>query len=254
MKKTIKIYEEQGQKYQFSSEELSVLINQRKHLTSHSDKKATKGSIMEELANLLFVSSEAIKNWMYGYNGPSDLEQVKKIAAFFDVDYHRLLNQEDNKMNNNNSIVVSGSTNQTVYTREIVRDLYLSMLGVIDSVEWFWDLMSSYPEFYPSTHEDFIIEKDAYEKAMQSSLADAKKKLERSLLDIPETLYSRLETYIWSVLENLVSQVTDYKFNPQDEDDLPTYEESVYIPLCDYYEDRKYMRELRDLFQDYIVR
>ena len=83
--KTIKLYEEEGTNYQFDSEKFKMLINQKKLYLNQMHKKTTKAEIMESIAGELCVSTEAIKNWMYGYNGPSDIEQVKKIGDCLEV-------------------------------------------------------------------------------------------------------------------------------------------------------------------------
>ena len=53
--------------------------------------KARKFKIYEEIANRCCVSFDAVKNWFSMKNGPGDLEQVKKIAEYFGIDYMNLL-------------------------------------------------------------------------------------------------------------------------------------------------------------------
>ncbi len=51
-------------------------------------RKVTKGQIAEEIASKLYVSTDAIKNWKSGNNGPASLELIKKAAEVLHTDWH----------------------------------------------------------------------------------------------------------------------------------------------------------------------
>ena len=93
MQKIVKTYNEEGVKYQFDSKKMLMYANQMKSELQMRGKKLNKSNIMKELAEKLYISEDAVKSWMYGNNGPSDLEQVKLVADYFGVEYHQLLDK-----------------------------------------------------------------------------------------------------------------------------------------------------------------
>ena len=137
MCKEIKSYTENGEKYRFDREKLDMFILQKREHLMAQKKKAFKITVIRELAEDTFVSEEAVKSWTYGNNGPSDLEQVKKIADYFGVDYHELLKQEENKMNTENSKYMEQISEQVkLQTHASVRDIYVAMFEAVDKI---WD-------------------------------------------------------------------------------------------------------------------
>ena len=64
-----------------------------KELFTSGRKKADK-SVLEyetELGDALSVSNNAIHNWRFGMNGPSDLETIKQLAEYLDISDYMLL-------------------------------------------------------------------------------------------------------------------------------------------------------------------
>ena len=64
--------------------------------------RMTKTDLRQDLANHLNLSPEAIKNYVQGYNGPADIEMVKKMAAYLEMDCTELMKEvstmAENKM------------------------------------------------------------------------------------------------------------------------------------------------------------
>lgn len=59
-----------------------------------SGRKKADMSVLEyetELGEALSVSSNAIQNWRFGMNGPSDLETIKQLAECLDISDYMLL-------------------------------------------------------------------------------------------------------------------------------------------------------------------
>ena len=50
-----------------------------------------KNVIYEDISKLCIISSDAVKNWFVGKNGPGEPEYVYKMADYFGVDYRCLL-------------------------------------------------------------------------------------------------------------------------------------------------------------------
>ena len=62
------------------------------------EEKMSKGMIIDDLAKELCVSPDAIRNWKYGKNGPSDLDSIKKAALIFHIDWKLLVKRVNGEM------------------------------------------------------------------------------------------------------------------------------------------------------------
>ena len=88
-----------------------------------------KKNIKEKLAESIHCQEGTIDGWLKKYNGPSDIEIIKKIASFFGVKTKQLLKdveEEDKEKMNNRTIACD--------KKEIVRKLYANMCEMIDSL------------------------------------------------------------------------------------------------------------------------
>ena len=63
----------------------------------------------------------------------SDLEQVKLLGEFFEIDYHKLLKKEEGHMKDTMLTVDIETETQRNYTKERIREIYRAMLKFIDS-------------------------------------------------------------------------------------------------------------------------
>lgn len=256
--KAIKLYEEEGTKYQFDSEKFKVLINQKKLSLNKAHKKTTKAEIMESIADEMCVSTEAIKNWMYGYNGPSDLEQVKKIGDYFETDYHFLLNKEEDTMSTTTINTFDGSA-QALYTRERVRELYASLLKYVNRGAYYQMEIADLKGFCEEDMKLAVKMPDLMHQAseeMYSILDETIELLNSYLLDIPEGLFDRLYNYTCERQDDVIEY---YRFTYAAADEGEGREAELWInedaleQASDYFYG-KGMKELRELFKDYIVR
>lgn len=84
------IYTDKNADYVFNSFAFKAELNKRKN-GYREGQKITFQEIFEELAEQLNVSVEAVKRWKQGYNGPSDIDIVKQIASYLEIDYMVLL-------------------------------------------------------------------------------------------------------------------------------------------------------------------
>jgi transcriptional regulator with XRE-family HTH domain len=258
-KKAVKLYEEEGTKYQFDSEKFKVLINQKKLSLNKAHKKTTKAEIMESIAEDMCVSTEAIKNWMYGYNGPSDLEQVKKIGDFFETDYHYLLIKEATIMNTTVTTSTMDGSAQALYTRESVRKLFAAFLKFVNRGTYYQDQIVEAKGFY----DDEMISGEKVPCLMHSAmdemltiLDEIRELLYENLLEIPEGFYNRLFNYVSEKQDDLLGYY-HFNYSAADEEEgtkeeLWIYEEG-YQAACDYFFE-KGIDELRELFKEYVVK
>ena len=252
MKKTCKTYTEKGITYQFNPSSLMMFINRKKSAGRKGDHKITHTSIREELADVAFVSQEAVKNWMYGNNAPSDIEQVKVIADYFDIDYHELLTiaeEKDMTMSTEN-ILAKGSTSQQKYTKKLIRKIYHRIIDLTEAIHYYTDM-----QYYPRDLEAFKAEENVAfikegAKDMGDKLWELERMLHRGMLDIPTDSYKKIEKYIYGMLTNWVEGTAPALMYNRSDEDLERYlDENDWI--FDYI-DEDYLEDIRKVFAEYI--
>ncbi len=250
MKFTTKIYEVNGIKYRFSSNKLQDYMSKKKMEEKAAGNKLPKFKIMENIAELLCVSPEAIKNWMYGMNGPSDLEQIKNLGNFFGVSYLEFLEKEDAIMNNKEV-----EQQYSIYTKDRIREIYHAMLGFI------YTCQSYYADEYLNDEKN-ASEEDYTEKVheawnnLYTNILNINTLLERSMLDISEESYKKIESYIWDELHDYISLAVPDKSHGDNFDGAP-YDEDWIESANEYfakYLEGGYRQELRSLFEEYMVK
>ena len=91
-----KLVDDDGKEYVFSCEKFNDVISKHQMiLQAKSGHRVSKLSIYEDLSNKLYISLDTIRNWVRGRNGPSNLEDTKKLAEFIQIDYHELLDTHE---------------------------------------------------------------------------------------------------------------------------------------------------------------
>lgn len=89
--RNLKVFQYQDIKVQFNAksfDDLSKVYKQKK--------KVTLSSIEAEIAKEVRVSEEAVRNWRFGKNGPSELEMIQGIAKILELsDWTILLEKYD---------------------------------------------------------------------------------------------------------------------------------------------------------------
>ena len=255
MKKTCKSYKEDGVQYQFDNFRLKMFIEQKKGYLKKANLKVTQEMIRDELAEHACVSSEAIKNWTYGYNAPSDLEQIKVLAEYFEVDYHQLLREE--KAMTSAAEVRYDLTNdeQKQYTRTIVRGIYQGIINLLDKMEdydWRFTWLDEEEPDSLFNDENKELVKDAY-REMNGMRRDLVKQLRYSLLDLPVDFYHSMKEYLDEELYAMIKGIADIDIDRyKSDDDRNDYLHSwAWASL--QLEEEVVEERLRQLFADYIV-
>ena len=258
MCKSVKTYTENDKKYRFDCEKLKKFMVFRIQDMKSQGIKGTKKSITDDLSGKLYVSSEAVKSWTYGTNGPSDLEQVRKIAEYFDTDYHNLLTQEENTMNINENISYDQLTDsQKSQTHACVREVYVAMFEAIDMM---WS--------YYHAEDDHLFEKYSeeeyakynvvqYEEA-EASVYNVNKLLNKYMLDIPQSFSDKIFKWFH---KNVQDRLTDIVFlfialwDGPDPDELKELEETINFLKNEEYQYKSgiYYKELQNMFTDYVL-
>ena len=90
MKNNRRVFTENGTQFIFNDKAFkSCVINAAKV------RDTTQGKIMDDLSVKLDVSKDAVNNWLYGRNGVSDPEMIKKAAEYLQVDWTLLVKKLD---------------------------------------------------------------------------------------------------------------------------------------------------------------
>ncbi len=251
MRNTCKTYEENGTSYQFSHKKLLMHMNKKKYGAQLAGKKITKQVMMEELAEKLFVSAEAVKNWMYGYNGPSELEQVKSLADYFGINYHDLLDtEEDTKMEEKKSSLNMTIDPQGYCTKERVRVIFRRMVDFYERVYYYYGTLARNED---ETDEEYADRCQVGKYELRGIFSSIEHEIKYSALDIPGEFYSLLMSYLWHDIYDVIDLVTGIAQGNYDPDDeLADYYDGLDGYFDDTYEDRC-MKELKELFEDYCV-
>ena len=255
MKNTCKTYEENGIKYRFDSQKLLVQVNQRKHYLQNAGKKVTKALIMDELAEKCYVTVEAIKNWMYGYNGPSEMEQVKVLADYFEIDYHQLLKEEEIMTNGKEMTSKTVNEAQAIYTKDRIREIYQGMLAFVHrGREWYYSLLvGNEEELLDKEYQKQVLAANAELRAMFNNIAY---RLENSMLDIPQASYEKIYNFLWTELDDYVDLIASPTIVEDAEKGRDPEDEDYYDLAMDHiseFLDGGYNNDLRELFREYIV-
>ena len=90
-----RLVDDDGQEYYFSCDKFNKAISTYlSKLQTQNNRKVNKTSIRKYLADELHLSPDSIKNWEVNKNGPSSLEDTKKLAELIQIDYHELLDTD----------------------------------------------------------------------------------------------------------------------------------------------------------------
>ncbi len=116
--------DEEGNKCRFSFTGFYAAIEKYRDTNNSNAKRITFSEIYAIISDNLNVSTEAVRNWRRGYNGPADIEIVKDIANILKCDFHSLLDTKEYE--NITSIVEAKTVNMDPGDSE--NDVLMSIL------------------------------------------------------------------------------------------------------------------------------
>ena len=90
MKKNRRVFTENGAQFIFNDKAFKSCV-----MNAAKQRGTTQGRIMDELSDTLGVTKDAVNNWLYGRNGVSDPEMIRKAAACLQVDWTLLVRKMD---------------------------------------------------------------------------------------------------------------------------------------------------------------
>lgn len=109
------IYRKDGIAYVFNTEAFNGLIRERKSASRKMEDTQTQDEIILEICEKKKMSYETVRNWAKGSNGPGDIDLVKDLAEYFDVDFMTLLIPKDQISGGINvNVDISGTDDKSV--------------------------------------------------------------------------------------------------------------------------------------------
>jgi len=240
-----------GNEYVFSSFAFKKCVNTYKAKVKMDKTDISVEQIYETIADSAHVSVDAVKNWMYGKNGPADLETVKHLAEVLKVDYMELLKiQEESNMPEKN-VEMNMAMNVVIdmdKTKDVIRVVYQKMSAFMDA---------AVDELCFDSDEHTYWTYDEIYKDMRNTL-------HQSMLDIPISIYDKLleiieddfYLYLYGIVPGVGVYVdlweqTEYlnlcekqKFNPNDDFAKQTFMQ---------HESEKYYNKIREILKDYLL-
>lgn len=234
-----------GTRYRFNSFAFKVSIRNYVALCKEQGNKITGEQVKKEIAEKLFLSPDAIKNWISGYNGPADMETVKGIADYLKITYVTLLQKEEDKPMSENREIKNVVCNYHS-TKDVIRTLYQEMAEFMDLVQ-------------ETTCFDGIGQAEYFEYVSQYNYLVTL--LHKSMLDIPLDVYDKLEKIISSDFDFYIN---GYDWGMIDIWDCSEYDE--FVQRSNYNEDcelcraeyvcelsKKFYSEMRVVLKDYLI-
>lgn len=147
-----------------------------------NDKKYTISDFDENVANVLHFSSDTIKNWRLGKNGPGDFQIIKQLADFLKINYHDLLVDKDDKpvtVIDREAFEIEGNNE-----KDIIMHMYRLF---VDYIYWFTGSDGASKAYK-------LLESP--EKEQSDYISNLYYLLDRSALDVSEEIYNDLRKTI----------------------------------------------------------
>lgn len=130
--------------------------------TRNKQQKCTAEKLREDIADALNISSETVKKWYQGLNGPIDEETVKRVADFFEIDYMNLLIDRNGEADMNTEKII---------TRYDEKEIVLEVFKKIVEIIWL-ETERFKPNYYDAKYQDedtFISRwNELYQQAFQT--------------------------------------------------------------------------------------
>lgn len=251
MKSSVKYYEGEGIKYQFNASMMNACIGKAKMDARKCGQRVTKSQISEKLADLLFVSTDAIKNWMYGVNGPADIEQVKTLGDFFHVDYHELLKKEDVSMER--TMMDYSKALQYQKTKDCVREIYAEIVELMEMAK------VSLVNWHPGNGKEIPDETREVNQRIDQANIDAECNkvymlVLKHAIDFPVDYRNWLLGYLVADFLPVV-QGLHYTFSEEEANEIGVPYDSPEVEYEEllYYFENEYIDELAYMFKDYMM-
>lgn len=198
MQKKIKKYIVNGKAKQFDSFAFKKLFDER-----YNKLGISKLEYEMKLGELLCVSHNAIHNWRFGNNGPSDIDIIKKLANYLEIsDYELLL------VDRKDDIIMKITERQKDSLKRIYDAIieYLDRFRQTDGFNNYWSKLSQ--KGIDSKYIEGMIYDIAEKKQHKVELV-----LEKEYIDLYRLpVYEQLEEYVCDYLIQIYDGKLEYAY------------------------------------------
>lgn len=197
--KQTKIFEINNVKYQFDQYAFKAELK----IYKDREKIRNISKVFDVLADTVSVTPEAVKQWYYGNNGPSDIEMILKIAKSIGIgDYLKIM-----KKAKENKKVANLSTLQIESTKRVY-DAIIDYLNDFYKTDGFTGAL--WYEFLRKGSKD--PEQDIYEYA-ESKIAEVQLVLQKEYFYLRNTeIYADILEYVENDLYNIFDGKLSYAY------------------------------------------
>ena len=130
-----RVFSEDGEKYVFNSDAFRSRID---HYAKEQNQ--SKGQVAEGLSKRLQVTPDAVNNWKYGKNGPSDLDTIKAMADYLHTDWKLLVKKTDG------GIIMTQLTDRQKDAAKRIYDILIWFLEEFSHTEGFTDWLYEFKD------------------------------------------------------------------------------------------------------------
>lgn len=174
------LYTENDVRYVFSTSAFSDLVKEKYKESRVTSEPLTKEQIWEALADITCKSSESVKKWGKGDNGPSDIEVVKDIAKYFEVDFHALLTTTENS---------SGRTVPEIYGKD-EKSIVMQFYSIL--TDFIYDYVCTNNTCYAIKHQSQTLTTED----VDGYIYDIYRQLDKIALSVSDKTYDKLHRII----------------------------------------------------------
>lgn len=178
------IYEDGNNEYVFSCKALKKHISHACTESKRLGSSKSQGTIMTEIAGVVNKSPEAVKQWVKGYNGPSDIDVVRDLASYLNIDFMELLVLKGPTRKESTEFIVSGNDEKSIVIElhAILAEFIYNYIG------------SEMRDAYIVRH--YGIGSEVFDDEISDYILNVYKQLEKNALKISSDTYRKLHRFI----------------------------------------------------------
>jgi len=193
-----------GKDLAFCHQNLRKALNEYKNKKNANGEGITKTDLRQHLADRLNLSPESIKNYEQGYNGPMDVDTVKKMAEYLELDWTALM-KEVSPMAEKKMMEMEKSIENAMRLRQTVAEDKSYLMSEFERKAAWKAVRKVYKAMrnYVSLFEECVLVPAFMEEqgvdTVVSCYRYCEEVMHKNMLDIPEHTYNLL----WEFLEEL---------------------------------------------------
>lgn len=212
MEKKLKVYKLEGKEYTFNTDAFKSLFKDFKSITKKkTNKKITNEDLEYKISEFVNIGRDAVHAWYCRKNAPADIEFVKKLAEFFELqDFHLLLLEKKGE-------VTMQITERQKDSLKRIYDAIIDYLEKFQKTDGFNDLWFDFRE---QGYQDKHIESKLYDIAEDEQykviLVVKKEYIELHRLPVYNQIVDYVQDTLTEIYNGKLSYAYRFEAGPQD--------------------------------------